>query len=135
MYIIQKFCICWGDKFFSNSIKLILYCVWFKFLYWTDFHFIFLQFFLFINAISLLCGLFEPWIFCFFPSYFGGLFIALFRMLWMLVIVNKTRSSLRKTLVTFSKISAMRCTVFTIEFTAWKIFKYFHVYACLLPLL
>ena len=61
--------------------------------------------------------------FGFHPVWISSNFFVLFRMQWMLVTVNKARFSLRKTLVTFSEISAMRCAVYKIEFAPWKTYS------------
>ena len=123
----------WWDKFLSKSIKLLSFYVSIKFFYWTRFLFHQTS----INSISQSFDLFEPWILCCCPfwisSSFWASFFVLFRMQWMLVTVNKARFSLRKTLLTFSKISAMRCAVYKIEFAPWK--TYSLVYRALPPLL
>ena len=82
-----------------------------RFLLLNTFSFLFLQtslFSLFINSISLFFDLFEPCtalnflLPCHLVSEF--LFFVLFRMLRMLVTVSKAKFSLRRTLITFSKI-------------------------------
>ena len=119
-YVLSDF---WWDKFLSKSIKLLSFYVSIKFVYWTCF--LFHQ--TCINSIYQSFDLFEPWILCCFPfwisSSFGASFFVLFRMQWMLVTVNKARFSLRKTLVTFSEISAMRCALYKIEFAPWKTYS------------
>ena len=113
----------WWDKFLSKSIKLLSFYVSIKFVYWTRFLFHQTS----INSISQSFDLFEPWILCCFPfwisSSFGASFFVLFQMQWTLVTVNKARFSLRKTVVTFSEISTMRCAVYKIEFAPWKTYS------------
>ena len=46
-----------------------------------------------------------------------SLFFALFRVLLMLVAVNKAKFSLRKTLINFKIISAKECGLYKMEFT------------------
>ena len=84
-------------------------------------YFIFPQTSSFINSIYLSFSLFEPWIFCCFPSWvplcFGVSLFLFFRMLWMLVTVSKSKFSRWETLITFSKCLATRYAVHKIEFT------------------
>ena len=105
----------WWDKFFSKSIKLL------SLMYQSNScieHMFFSIRLLSTRFLSLLTCLslefYGAFHFGFHPVWISSNFFVLFRMQWMLVTVNKARFSLRKTLETFSKISAMGCAVFKI---------------------
>ena len=90
----------WWDKFFSDSIKWLSYYVRINFFYWPIF---FLQTSVFINSISLSFELFDLiqfWIFSYLPTCF---WVILFRILGMLVQLNKAAFPLHKTLISLVK--------------------------------
>ena len=113
---------CW-DRFFNNSIKLLSHYVLIKFFSFLFFSFRLLylstRFFCLLTCLSLNFSV-AFHLRLHLVSEF--LFFVLFRMLWMMVTMNKVKFSLQKTMITFSKFPATGCVVYKIEFTSWKTF-------------
>ena len=116
---------CW-DRFFNNSIKLLSHYVLIKFFSFLFFSFRLLylstRFFCLLTCLSLNFSV-AFHLRLHLVSEF--LFFVLFRMLWMMVTMNKVKFSLQKTMITFSKFPATGCVVYKIEFTSWKTFTIF----------
>ena len=116
---------CW-DRFFNNSIKLLSHYVLIKFFSFLFFSFRLLylstRFFCLLTCLSLNFSV-AFHLRLHLVSEF--LFFVLFRMLWMMVSMNKVKFSLQKTMITFSKFPATGCVVYKIEFTSWKTFTIF----------
>ena len=116
---------CW-DRFFNNSIKLLSHYVLIKFFSFLFFSFRLLylstRFFCLLTCLSLNFSV-AFHLRLHLVSEF--LFFVLFRMLWLMVTMNKVKFSLQKTMITFSKFPATGCVVYKIEFTSWKTFTIF----------
>ena len=116
---------CW-DGFFNNSIKLLSHYVLIKFFSFLFFSFRLLylstRFFCLLTCLSLNFSV-AFHLRLHLVSEF--LFFVLFRMLWLMVTMNKVKFSLQKTMITFSKFPATGCVVYKIEFTSWKTFTIF----------
>ena len=126
----------WWGKFFSNSIKSLSHCLSINFYYWTPFLFFSFKLFIYQHHFSVFWPVWplqslESSLAFHLVSEF--LFFVLFRMLWMLVTVDKAKFSLRKTLITFNEVLALTQMLFIVyksECRSLKTLINLHAYLC-----